>query len=252
MRSKFFEIIMLLIVIAFMATGCGKSDVESNDFLAFEKSSLLDKYETKTLVDGITYKELSYTDSENNLRLSIIVYNDTNNSYYISASVNGYKNNQRTSQVSQIDYIRIGPKSAGVLGILLIKADSYRLNLTQEIKNDYLPSSAYKLSSYGFNLESQICNAKYSDINTLRLYFEYQSSGDNSAEVTLLGFKNNEYVYKSVDYITYVDKSNKENYSLNITKKGDRGTTEYFTCGAEYNIDEIDNFIYFVTGYYKD
>ena len=244
MKSCIITSLLLICIV-----GCGKNSNSNSDsnnnFIAFEKSPLLDQYETKTLDEGITYKELSYKD-EDDLYVTLVVYNDTDNYVYVESRAYGYLNGQRTKQVSQVGYESISPRTAAPISFYLINADSYKLDkVTMKVQSNVekaLPRNAYKYVGY------DIKSTTYPELN---LYFEYQSTGKHLAEVHILGFKDGEYVYHTTEFMNLMDENKKEVFD-DILKKGDDGFARFQSYNSIYNVDEMDSFIYFISGFYDD
>jgi len=240
--------ILLLIIATLALTGCSeKTEGSSDGLFSYNNSKILDKYETKTLSENVTYKEITASDSDGNLELKLIVYNNTDKAIYVRATGDGYKDGSRTTnQVTQGSYDVIAANSAGILGFLFFGADDYKItNFEVEEREGWLPNDAYIFEDYKIDVEKE----------EIELYFKYNSEGKNSTSLDILGFKNGNLIAGGSCFMRYIDENGKVDYKADISKKGDRVKCEssnirFFTDSESLN--DIDKYVYFYDGYYED
>lgn len=257
MYEKKYKIYFNRIFLLTMITGCGSKNENKgskNSLISFNDASVLNKYEAKTIDTNVTYKELTYKTKDNSLHLDIIVYNERDEAIEIWGNVQGYKGNTKTSQVSQGDAETIPAHSAYVLRFLLMNADNYKIRTLSIENSNYEKSifkSDYTFNSYKIEKDTQWYNSAYTEVPTLKLLVKYNGNEENSSEIQILGFKDDELVCSQSSYINYSEKNYEPNFDKEITKKGDLGITNYF-CGDAYQkgiaVNDMTQFIYFVHG----
>lgn len=245
MKKLFIGIIFILTVFTCI-TGCGVSSSNesgsSDGYISFGNDKILDAYEEKELQDGITYKAVERVD-DGDLHVSIIVYNNTDEAVSVSGIVKGYLNGERTNQSSQVSFDLVLAHSSSVLSFWLFSADSYEIsNLEASSTDDPITKDTYSFENYKIDDEY--------DSTKLKMYFKFNSTGENTTEVTVLGFKEGKLVGESSSYINYVDENLELDYDKEITNSGEMGMAEidYFSDG----LAQADKLIYFISGFYAD
>lgn len=230
-----FSLIGLLIF-----TGCGKKEeAAGNGYLVSTNDSILDSYETHQLQEGITYKIIE-SSNETDIRVNIVVYNNTDEAVEVKLFGEGYKDGYRTRQTTQVSLNEVSPHNSTILGLYFMKADSYKITkMSVEKAEDLLPKDAFKLESYenGTSLTGS---------KTVNVYFKYNSNGDNLASMDALGFKGDKLVATASSSIISVNDND-------ILKSGDKGKAELNFSFIDKNVtlDDIDKIVYTVNGYYE-
>lgn len=239
--------ILFLIIATLALTGCSeKTEGSSDGLFSYNNSKILDKYETKTLSENITYKEVTAINSYGNLEVNLIVYNNTDKAIYVNGFGDGYKDGSRNSQVTQSGSTVISANSAGVLGYLFLGADDYKIRkLTVEEREGWLPNDAYIFEDYKIDAEKE----------EVELYFKYNSEGKNLTGLDILGFKDGNLIAEGSCYMRYIDGNGKVDYKADISKKGDKVKCEldnFRFFGDGESLNDIDKYVYFYDGYYED
>lgn len=260
------KIISLLMVcfLGVVGTGCGNSGNggknSADKFLSYNYSSILEQFEEKEIEEGIFYREMYQINDSGSIELNVVVYNNTDNAVRISARAQGYKNGVKTSQVGQSGGELVLAHSAYPVGFYLMDADSYKLERIKvdRIEDKALKNNSYSFESYSLAMKSAFINYndeyQSMDIPMLSIYFKYQDNGENSAQVSWLGFKDNKLVCDGSQYVLCIDDENVIEYSKEVSENGDRGMVDLYSTDAYRNgitMNDLDEVVYFVTGRYE-
>ncbi|MBR1377493.1 MAG: hypothetical protein IJ565_06770 [Bacilli bacterium] len=247
MKKKIF--ILVLVAVLFI-TGCGKKKDEdtsnqayknTNGFISYEYNALFDKLEEKTLVDGITYKELTWNE-ENGTHLEIIVYNNTDKMYYLSATVQGYKNGAAIEDEKEYAWEAVNAHSAYTLSFVLYSADKYEIESLEAYENDdtkELEEDAYTFESYTID----------NILEEMKIFFKFNGEGKNITSIRLIAFKDGKPVGTLDNFLNLTD-ANGNFVNGEVENKGDRSFAWFFDIGEE-NFDNFDSYVYFLSGYYE-
>jgi len=232
----------LLLIVALgilFFTGCDNKE-KSNELFVFNNDPVLDKYETKKLQEGVTYKEIAVQD-DGELSLYIVVYNNTDKAIKVEASVKGYSGTKKTSQRAQRSSEYVAPNSSTYLGFSFMhNADNYKFETfaVSEMEN--------VIGINSFSHEASVITDE-----TLSVYFKTKKEFEYGKN-KILGFKNGELVLRTSCSPQYVDDNNNVDYNKEI-RKGDR-----VGCEMDYldffdddtKLSDVDKFISFVNAWW--